>query len=517
MRAIEILRRLVLVIGMVTAGAMFIWPVQTLYCVKTVDFARQQKEDLKSFKSVVRSLAKEAGMNQSPDLRSPDNVPLEQYIAKEIKGRLIEVSGAEWNRLYDEMAQTLSGKSTVLARHLERTFTPDRLFFAVDSKPLSELAGRLDDKQRFAYVRIDQDHTARYMSVSFVRSGDMFGHAPGWLAFPQQRNAVWVFIASLALYLFLPWHRQGSNELRYGGIRSIVLPDILGVFLTVAFALLPILVISKNALPDQAWHLLDFTAGWGILTLFMWLMALSGLSILVTTLWYATFSLFVMPDRIRRVTLLEEKEYPFSDMTAVEPAVWVLPRWFRLTMLFFGLFNWRLMGAVLVGTMRSAAGIAIRMRDGRTVNVWMEYLQQGEKLIMALRANNIPMPPEMVAAIPAKASVPMQSSAVKGMVAAGVAFVVLAGLALALTQRPDKIPVVKPPEPVITIRAYKERQVILKEMNSLRTEMAATLEQIQKLPADQSRKLRKKYTEQLDHFNKLYGKFEELGEDVEQP
>jgi len=517
MRAIEILRRLVLVVGMVTAGAMLIWPVQTLYSVKTVDFARQQRQDLKRFKSAVQSVAKEAGMNESPDIQSPDNVTLEEYVAKETKGRLIEVSGAEWIRLYDETAQTLSGKSTVLARHLEREFTPDHLFFTIDSRPLSELAGRLDDKQRFAYVRIGQDNTARYMSVTFVRSGDALGHAPGWLVFPQRQNAVWVFLVTLALYLFLPWHRQGSNELRYGQLRSVVLPDILGVLLTCAFVLAPILVIPRNASPDQAWHLLDFSAGWGFLTLFMWLMALSGLSIIVLVLWYATFSLFVMPDRIRRVTLLGEKEYPFSDMTAVEPVVWALPRWFRLTMFFFGLFNWRLMGSVLLGTMRSAAGIAIRMRDSRTVNVWMEYLQQGEKLLMALRANNITMPPEMAAAIPAKATLPVRSSTVKGMVTAAAAFVVLAGLALLLAQRPDKVPAVKPPEPVITIRAYEERQAILKEISGLRKEMAATLEQIEKLPADKSQELRNKYDEQMDRFNKLSEKFERLGKDVEQP
>jgi hypothetical protein len=502
---------------MVTAGAMLIWPVQTLYSVKTVDFARQQKQDLKRFKSAVQSVAKEAGMNESPDIQSPDNVPLEEYIAKETEGRLIDVSGAQWIRLYDETAQTLSGKSTVLAGHLEREFTPDHLFFAVDSQPLSELAGRLDDKQRFTYVRIGQDNTARYMSVTFVRSGDALGHAPGWLVFPQRPNAVWVFILSLALYLFLPWHRQVLNELRYGQLRSVVLPDILGVLLTCAFVLLPILVIPRNASSDQAWHLLDFSAGWGFLTLFMWFMALGGLSIIVIVLWYATFSLFVMPDRIRRVTLLGEKEYPFSDMTAVEPAVWALPRWFRLTMLFFGLFNWRLMGAVLLGTMRSAAGIAIRMRDSRTVNVWMEHLQQGERLLMALRANNIPMPPEMAAVIPAKAPVPAQSGTAKGMVAAVAAFVVLAGLALALALRPDRIPVVKPPEPVITIRAYKERQAILKEISGLRAEMEATLEEMKKLPVDKSGELQKKYDEQMDRFNKLRDKFEEWGKDVEQP
>jgi len=149
--------------------------------------------------------------------------------------------------------------------------------------------------------------------------------------------------------------------------------------------------------------------------------------------------------------------------------------------------------------------------------VWMEYLQRGESLMIALRANNISMPPEMAAAIPAEAPVPAQSVAAKGTIAALAAFVVLAGLVFLLAQRSDKIPVVKPPEPAITIEAYKQRQAILKEIGSLHAEMAVTLEQIKKLPVDKSEELRKMYAEQMNRFNKLHDKFEELGKDVEQP
>ena len=47
--------------------------------------------------------------------------------------------------------------------------------------------------------------------------------------------------------------------------------------------------------------------------------------------------------------------------------------------------------------------------------------------------------------------------------------------------------------------------------------MAVTLEQIKKLPVDKSEELRKMYAEQMNRFNKLHDKFEELGKDVEQP
>ncbi len=371
MRAIEILRRLALVGGIVAAGVMFVCPVQALYSVTAVDFAKQQKAEF----------------------------------AKETESRLIEVSGPEWNKLYGETAQTLSGNSKILASHLERLFSPTRLFFAVNSKPLNELSGQLNDKQRYMYVRISQDNTEHYLGVNFLRSQDVIGHAPAWLVFPMRKNASSVLIVLLAIYLFLPWHRPVANELRYGKmqIRSVVLPDILGALLTCAFVLFPILIIPRNASVYEPWHLLDFRSGWGFLTLFMWFMALAGLSIIITALWYAIFSLFVMPDRIRRVTLFGEKEYRFLDMVAVEPAVLRWPRWFRSIALFFGLFNWRLMGTVLLGITRSAAGIKIRMRNGRSINVWMEYLWQGEKLIMALKANNIAMPKEMADAFAANA------------------------------------------------------------------------------------------------------------------
>lgn len=396
MRIIETLRRLIFVTGILAAALMVLWPAAALYRVSAVDFAQLQKQRIGRFAGDLKTLGKEAGLDQTPDIDNPDAGTLDQFVARETKDRLADVTGPQWKQFFADVQQTLTGRSSVLIGHLAPSYgTTDALYFPTQHPPLSTLPARLQGTNNFTYLKLQSADTPQYLAITFQRSGDAMRYAPTHLAYPFRHHAAWVFAAALAIYFFLPRHRPAADEIRYSQARGAIIPDFLGIILTGVFFLMPILVIPATASTYEPWSLFDFQYGWAWLTIFAWLLASICLTINLTALWYATFSLYLRPDHIQRTTLLGTTEWPYSEMTGVGLASWSLPRWLRWTMMVVALFNWRLMGIVLINANQRLTGLAIRCRDGRTCNIWIDHMPQWLRVVRELQSHNIPCSPDL--------------------------------------------------------------------------------------------------------------------------
>ena len=526
MPLIETLRRLIFVTGILAAAVMVLWPAPELYRVSAVDFAQLQKQRIGRFAGDLKTLSKEAGLSETPDIDSPAAGPVDQFAARETKDRIAEVTGPQWQRFFAEVQQTITGKSRVLIDHLAPSYgTTEALYFAPQHPLLLTLTGRLQGTNNFTYLKLQTGDTSEFLAVVLQRSGDAMRYAPSRLAFPMRHHAAWVFAAALAIYLFLPRHRAAADEIRYSQARGAIVPDFLGVVLTGVFFLMPLAVIPANASTYEPWSLFDFQYGWAWLTLIAWGLALMCATINVTALWYATFSLYLRPDHIQRTMLLATTQWPYSQMETVGLTSWSLPRWLRWTMMVVALFNWRLMGIVLLHANQRLSGLAIRCRDGRTCNIWIDHMPQWLRVIRELRSRNIAFAPELtesLAEIEKESDEPEAPRAARpaaGVIASVLAFTLLAGGALALTYWPTRPPAIAAPLPEINPDALAAREAILKQMQQLNVRMKVAVNAVRDAtPADRPAAVRN-YQALQTQFEKLSAQFDspELPVDARRP
>lgn len=429
-RTLEIIRRLCLLVGALATAWCLVKPTDALFRVRDVDFAKQTKD------------------------------------------RLIEVSGSHWTEFYNAVQQTLAGKSKTFARNVNRGYGSYMLYFPTDAAPLKELADRLGDAKVFTYVAVRDGAGAKYMEVLFQRPQSVLHDAPNWLFYPLRGQAGWWFIVGMLAYAAIPWYRKRPDELRFSTGRAMIGPDMLGMVMSVFFLTLPILVITGNARASEPLDLLGFHSGWWPLSLVMWLMACSGLATVIVALWYAMFSVVLTSTGIRRRTLLSEDDYAFADMVAVEPARWAWPTWLRNVVRLIGLLNWRLLGAVLIGSSEEAYGIAIRFKDGRKLKLWMTDLPGFERIFHALRKAGVPLDPKLANIIDEDlaSSAPATKPGRGGKIAAGILLVLAIGGALTWQFWPEKTRPVKR-ELTYTYEALAQRRQLLNEMQKIVTRM----------------------------------------------
>jgi len=521
-RALEILRRLCLLGGVLLTAWAIVKPADALFRVRDVNFAKRQKQEGARMRNDIRMMSRVSGMELDPNdptINTAPTLTLEQYIEKKTKNSLIEVSGNEWSQFFNDVDQTLAGKTTTFARHLDvdRHSSLYMLYFNTGHGPLKELQSKLDDNNLFTYVAMRDGDKLRYIEVLYQRPQSAFRDAPNWLLYPLRKHAAWLFILGLLAYAAIPWYRKGPDELRYSTGRAMVGPDFLGAFMTVFFFTLPMLVIMTNTFGSEPPDLFGFTNGWWPLTLVMWLLACHGLAAVFVALWYACFTMQITPTSLRLRKLLSGGDYAFADMEAIEPAKWAWPTWLKTIVILIGLLNWRLLGAILIGSSEEAYGIAIRMKDGRKLKLWMTHLPGFPRIFHALRKANVPLDPELAKIIDedlANAE-PEPKPGKGGKVAAGILMTLAIVGALTWQYWPEKTRVVKH-EPKFTYEQLAQRMALTKQMMGIAAQMKEALA----LPADATPQQRatamRKFEElqkQHDELDKRYEAIKPTKED----
>jgi len=393
--ALEIIRRVFLMAGLLTSVWLALVPAGGLLRLQPADFAADQERYGREATDNAAFGNRLTGISIDPAEINRGRGTLDEFIARQTKDRLVQVQGQEWDQLYNQVADNLEGRSTSLNQHLSHDTGSSYLYFPTNHGPLPQVLPKVTGSDPFTYVRIDGGAKPRYMEVLYQRPSDTFRYAPAWLLYPSRSIAMWFALAGVLLYAFLPWAKYAPEAVVCKRARAVVVPDLLGAVMACAFFAMPLLILTREVSSYSDFRVLDFSDGWGWLTVILWAFATGGLSICVVALWYATFGLLLLPDGIRRVTLWGHTDWRYSDMTGVEPAVWTLPRWLRILMFFGALLNWRYAGTMILGASRQALGIALPCRNGRRLTIWLEHLQAGERIFRALAAAKIPMDAEL--------------------------------------------------------------------------------------------------------------------------
>lgn len=336
-----ILRRLLLVAGLLTGLAMALWPRPVVYRLRATDFRQDQQ--------------KRRSWDQSRNLTLPD------YIKKTTEGRLLVVKGQAWEEL---LKRCLRGQNRIL-------LPPARMPWG------EELAARAGN---FTYVHVEDAKGLSYLDVTAIRPGD-YTRVPAKLRYPLRTMGLWILLAAGLAYLLVPWPGAGSGTLSYRRGRGVMLPDILGTVFLALFYALPWLII-----PSTTGHSSPIAPeGMLPLTVILWAFALLGIVFFWIAARTEAWSLRVGEETLRLTTITGVETIPFDRIERIEEtpveAPAALAKWGWL----MSLLSWRAAGPTLLMTARSDSQIQIVLTDGSSRRFVRTCLRNVNVLVEACR------------------------------------------------------------------------------------------------------------------------------------
>ena len=348
-----ILRRALLVAGIILGIVCAFWQRAVLYRIRAVDFAdRQQREYAWTGRRTM---------------------PLAQYIAQKTEGHLLYRDGEAWLDFYDMVAGG-GGYQFFLPRHA----------------PLDDLVDHL--KGPFTYVALNHGVRTTYLDVVAARP-DGSPAAPTHLRYPLRRFALGVFLVGLAGYMLIPWPRRNRDTVGYARSIGALVPDLgVGTLFIGVFFTLPWLIVPGEAGTS---HPLVLDGGWIILTLAMWGLCLFGLAILGVAAWYEARAIHVGETDLTIESILGTERIAFTDIERVTCGVREPPKALVTAGYLMSLINWRAAGPTLLVASRSDPLVCIVTRDGKQRNLSLTGLYNLERLIAAMKKADIPVDPEL--------------------------------------------------------------------------------------------------------------------------
>ena len=396
----ERFRRLVLLITVLAAiWLYFFTPLLPLVMVEQVDFTlKQQKSRPFGFRT-----------DQEERLK---RLPLNEYIAEVTKGRLIQVTGSEWEAFFRSAAEVRAGGPVpeVMKGHIGpwdlKSHTGKHLFFRPDETPIRALSGRLQQDNQIIYVNLAGDDPRTCLSLTYkvytdndFSFGTGFNRIPdppaGYL-FPYRNFAPGILAAGFVLYFLIPWPKRSPGVIRYHRWRVCLGDFCLLLLLIAPFFALPILVIggSTQAL-SVAWPL----------TLITWPLAGFAIWALKYMAWSAAYGIEVLDSGLRIYDDVKIRELPYGDIGNYQRAVFRPPKWliflsWAAALLGGGSMAIGATGRALILNSTQYGGIAVNTRSGKTVFVWVtdqmgtNALPGFNRLLAALDKAHIPMKTE---------------------------------------------------------------------------------------------------------------------------
>ncbi|MCS7060137.1 MAG: hypothetical protein RMN25_03140 [Anaerolineae bacterium] len=368
----ELLRRGIALTCLLSAIACALAPQPALLRFGAIDFAERQKDSW---------------------FEDERKMPLEDFIARETKDRLIALQGASWTDFFSRFEAAVSGEMADWQNRLNVGWSAGTMvYFRPDEPWARDIAPSLSDDHPFSYLALAGPAGARYLTVTWSRPKDMLDDAPPGLLYPWRSYSVWLALIGLAAYILLPRRKRDPEALVYSTVRAVVLPDIVGLFLAGFFFALPFWIVPANA-PDP--NVLNPDGGWLILTVVMWAFAAAGVVILAIAARYAAFSILPGSDAVAVTTWLSAARYPYADMQQVRPYVRRVSKgWIGLGVL-ASLLNWRAAAPTLMLASSESRGIEVVLRDGRKWRVAIDALEGLDRLLNTLRAKGVEIDPAL--------------------------------------------------------------------------------------------------------------------------
>ncbi|MGI6433991.1 MAG: hypothetical protein ACOX0F_01250 [Syntrophomonadaceae bacterium] len=369
----ELWRRVALLLGILIGLALFFYVAPAMVSVTSVDWEREQADELKSISGYVS--AENKRLNQ---------LPLADYIHEKSGGKGTSLDPQRWEVFFQQVQLASKGqydKSLYGNRVSEmdkddfwKPQGPVPVFFKPEEIPFAEWGLNFNEGEQIYISRTVGAETSylllRYedYQTTVTAMSKPYRIAPGWLYHPYRLMGLGVMVMGLLLYIFLPRHKRAPGDIGYAGGR-LVAGDLVAVILLLPFYGLPYLV---NRGTVQA-----FTGLWPI-TAIMWTIAVFCVILLYYNAWYASYRIELTPEALFIVSFKGIRECPFRDIAAVNIVSLSNPGWFRKLILAVAILavlsgrrSSQPMGSAMLTATAAYGGIEIcRKSGGKPVYIW---------------------------------------------------------------------------------------------------------------------------------------------------
>jgi hypothetical protein len=371
----EVLRRLAAVAGLFTAIVFFLSSEDTVLKVAFPDFAHIQEYGFVSEKD--------------------RDLPLNQFIAKKINGRLKEVSGPEWLTVVQSLLSHRQGQTPEEWKDNQpkRFRGSDREFyFSPDQHPFAEVAPR---PGKVVYLAFDLDGREHYILLNAQRP-QYARDAPANILYPLRGYAWLPLTIGLLIYFVIPRVKRPSGSLGYLRLWGLVISDVLGLAFAGFFFALPLVMILEKG--GGLSSLFDFQTGWAWLTIVLWLLTGFGLLIMAVGVWYRNFWISFVQDGLVRHTYKGDQLYRYADMqkTSIRTKNY---HWLVAMLMTIGARNPTAMGQAAILASQGHSGIGIDMKKGKLLWIRLEAFEDPKRLAWMLKDNGVEVSQELDSAL----------------------------------------------------------------------------------------------------------------------
>ena len=330
---LELLRRLALLTG--TGCFLWLWfeSPEVLLQVKRADFAAEYQR-LYAKRSLRAPTGDGLGASLLPDDMRPASPA--RFIAAETERKQLPMGDASWSGLY-------------------RSLPEGPAFYAIDAPPFSGVRAEIEalfrsTQMAVMYMPVRDGAQTGYLEIDY-RDRPKDTKAPHALLYPKRASA-WPYLAiALLIYAVLP-RRRTADGAAYSRAVPVALDGMALLFAGVFFAL-----------PLYAVHWTGEVLGSELgMTIFLWLLASTGLLLMLWSARIAAFRVSLTPSGLRMERLLPAREIPYAVMAG---------------------------GGFLVRR-GIRTGIFIRCRDGRTIKLAWTGVLRFDAILNGLAKTGVP-------------------------------------------------------------------------------------------------------------------------------
>ena len=350
---IELVRRILSIVLLVSGGYLVFWPGEPLLVVGLQDF----RQDFENRLGV-----------SAEDKKDPE--AFKSFMAHRTEDRTRDIRGERWI----ELAQNLRLADGQLGSRALRGGTSPRFVFRQHEAPFDD-AGPW---RSFQYLRVNDGEV--WLSVDRAHPQEIIGLPPGF-AFPHRTTGIALIVLALAVYIVLPRRKPAEDELRYGTFASVIGADLIGLVCVLVFGLLPFLIAWFN---NPEGNVLS----WWPITVSLWVMAALGIVLLGIAWHYSALSLRITDEGLVRRSLSGIETLAWHEMQRAEPYQERRGRVLGMLLMLSGRPG--MVGQGILVASNEAVGVAVHMKSGRRVKIMANHLAGFDDVLAALTSRGVP-------------------------------------------------------------------------------------------------------------------------------
>ncbi|MCA9020885.1 MAG: hypothetical protein KDA74_12125, partial [Planctomycetaceae bacterium] len=327
----ELLRRIVAAFCLYCGITLCLTPDLDLFQIEPVDWKHEIGDQQQHSENLKGMMSKYVGEERlkDVDLASDTRGTIDEYIAQETEGRLIVVSGAEWEGLWNDIVSTVTDEapSTAWAAVRGLGYDHNSVFLSRSTPLLQQVNIQWPEDTLLAYVRIDPGNSTiapRYLSVYEPSPYDLRDASPIHIMYPHRAYGALMLFGGLLFYILLPHAPPAESGVFYLARAAGWLPDLLATLGTGAFFAMPFLITGDTSGGPLA-------RGWLPLTVVMWGIGGIFASIFVITTWYQTRRLTWDDSGICIESWgISRRFLRLNEIEAIGAYVQQMPKWLRV-------------------------------------------------------------------------------------------------------------------------------------------------------------------------------------------